>query len=167
MIRLYIYIFSFADTSCSVPTTTTMSYSDAPTVYTNETYSFTGSLTGTGLLEFGFYSQTSSLFWHLDDVSIIDTNASNSEMLTNGGFEASTLNGWQVLCSSTNCKPPSGSILTNTSCYTGSYCYEGACEKNYDFLRQTFTVTLGHIYSLSFKLYTDSQPQQKAYVKIS
>ncbi|CAF1391668.1 unnamed protein product, partial [Rotaria sordida] len=74
-------------------------------------------------LEFGFKAGSASKTWHLDDVSIIDKNASNSEKLVNGGFENGTLTGWQVLCSTINCGTKAGNI-TQSNCHTGSYCYE-------------------------------------------
>ena len=123
--------------------------------------------TGPVTLEFGFQAKNGVKTWHLDDVSIVDRNASNSEMLINGNFETGTLIGWQVLCSSQNCGTSNGTIAFPPSCHTGSYCYEGGCRGAYDFLRQTFIVTIGDVYTLSFWLYTDGHPQQVAYVSIS
>ncbi len=87
----------------------------------------------------------------MDDISIVDTNASNSEMLINGDFENGTLVGWQQLCTSSCGKNP-GSLTTSTSCNTGSFCYMDGCKGGLDFLRQTFTTTIGHIYELMFWL---------------
>ncbi len=100
----------------------------------------------------------------MDDVSIVDTNASNSEMLVNGGFENGTLAGWQVICTS-GCAPGSSGSLSTTSCNTGSFCYKDGCKGSTDILRQTFAMTIGHVYILSFWLTTAGT--QSAYVSIS
>ncbi|CAF3707319.1 unnamed protein product [Rotaria sp. Silwood1] len=118
------------------------------------------------VIEFGFKAVNQVKTWHLDDVSLKDKNASNAEMLVNGGFENGSLVGWQVLCSSIICGTTAGNI-TQSNCHTGSYCYEGACQNAYDFLRQTFSVTSGHVYILSFWLYTNGHHSQAAYVNIS
>jgi hypothetical protein len=82
---------------------------------------------GTAVLEFNFKGQNGVDYWHLDDVSILDENASNSEMLVNGDFENGTLVGWQLICSS-NCQSSSGVIL-NSSCNKGLFCYRDGCKK--------------------------------------
>jgi hypothetical protein len=64
-----------------------------------------------------------------------------------------------------NCGGIGGAVVEN-SCYTGSYCYDGACLGAYDFLRQEFTIRINHVYMLSFYLYTDGHPQEAAYVDI-
>jgi hypothetical protein len=139
-----------------------MSFSSAPTNYTQEIYTYTASFTGTAVLEFGFASTGNNKIGYLDDVSIVDTNSSNSEMLINGGFENGSLVGWQVLCSS-NCGGFAGSLST-TSCNTGSYCYADGCKMGVEFLRQTFTSTIGHIYTLSFWIQVHGN--QNVYVEI-
>jgi hypothetical protein len=137
-----------------------MTFSGPTTV--SPTYTYTGSFTGTAVLEFGFYSQGNNKIGYLDDVSIVDTNASNSQMLINGGFENGSLIGWQVLCTS-NCGSLSGSIST-TSCNTGLYCYTDGCVNGIDFLRQTFTTNIGDIYTLSF--WMQLSHNENAYVEI-
>jgi hypothetical protein len=130
---------------------------------TTTTYTYTASFTGTAVLEFGFTSTGAGKIGYLDDVSIVDTNASNSEMLINGGFENGSLVGWQVLCSS-NCGGASSGSLSTTSCNTGSYCYTDGCKNGLDFVRQLFTATIGHIYTLSFWIQVYSN--QNVYVEI-
>ncbi|CAF3350554.1 unnamed protein product [Rotaria socialis] len=100
-------------------------------------------------LEFGFKAKTSAKTWHLDDVSVIDTNASNSEMLINGNFENGTLIGWQAFCSNLN-GGGTGGTITQSSCHNGSYFYDGASAVAYDFLRQSFSMAIRHVYVLSF-----------------
>ncbi|CAF1170702.1 unnamed protein product [Rotaria sp. Silwood1] len=143
-----------------------IAYNVTPITYQMQTYTYTATFTGMNILEFGFKAVNQIKTWHLDDVSLIDKNASNAEMLVNGGFENGSLVGWQMLCSNNNCGLTVGNI-TQSNCHTGSYCYEGACQNAYDFLRQTFPVISGHVYILSFWLYTDGHHSQAAYVNIS
>ena len=152
--------------TCTHSNTAIDSYTNTPSSYSKKTYSYTASNTGVAILEFGFQAKTSSKSWHLDDVSIINNNVSNSEMLVNGNFESGTLMGWQVQCSASNACSGSGGQLSTSTCYSGTYCYDGECIGKYDFLRQAFLVTAGHSYTLSFWLKSDGQSQQYAYVKI-
>lgn len=89
----------------------------------------------------------------------------NTSILVNGDFEAGSLIGWTVACSSMNCGG-TGGVLDTSSCHTGSYCYKGACIGAYDFLRQSFNVVVGHVYLLTFWIKTAGNPQQAAYVDI-
>ncbi|CAF0861428.1 unnamed protein product [Adineta steineri] len=152
--------------SCIPSTNYVLSYTTSPLSYAQQTYSFTAQHSGFATLEFGFKAKNSAFTWHLDDVSIIDTSVLNIEMLVNGNFQTGTLIGWQVLCSNTNCGGTGGSLV-QTTCHTGSFCYKGACAGNYDYLRQSFPITIGHIYALSFWVYTDGHSSQAAYVNIS
>ncbi len=158
-------MFTYSAASCATPSGGNFSFSNTPTgSYSLQTLDYTASSNGSALLEFSFYTINGNDYWHLDDVSIVDINASSSEMLTNGDFESGNLSGWELLCIS-GCAGTQG-IVTNSNCHTGLYCYRDACTGHYDFLRQTFITTMGHIYTLSFWIYTDSQPQQMAYVTI-
>jgi hypothetical protein len=152
--------------TCTTSTTTIDSYTDTPTSYSKQTYSYIALFTGVAVLEFGFQAKNSEKKWHLDDVSILNNNVSNSEMLVNGNFESGTLVGWQVQCRTTNACSGSGGHLSTATCNAGTYCYEGDCEGKYDFLRQAFLVTAGHSYTLSFWLKSDGHGQQYAYVDI-
>ncbi|CAF1442737.1 unnamed protein product [Adineta steineri] len=150
--------------TCTTPTSTALSYNTTTSVYTLATYNYTASYTGFVVLEFGFKGQTGSEYWYLDDVSLVDTNTFNSEMLVNGNFENGTTNGWQLLCTS-NCQSAAGVIAYNTSCYAGLFCYTDGCKSGFDFLRQAFSTTIGHVYTLSFWIRTDTKPQQYAFVR--
>ncbi len=141
--------FSCVATSCSAPPSTIFNYNGAPTTYTQYTYNYTASSTSTAVLEFGFASTGGGKIGYLDDVSIVDTNASNSEMLINGGFENGTLVGWQQLCTS-SCQMSSFGSITNTQCNTGLFCYMDGCKCGLDFLLQTYTTIIGHVYTLNF-----------------
>ena len=151
---------------CTTPNSTDVYFTSAPTVYTLTTYNYTALSTGFAVLEFGFTGQTGNDYWHLDDVSLVDTNAFNSQMLVNGNFENGTLDGWQVLCTG-NCQAasPSGAPA-NASCNTGLFCYADACKTGYDFLQQIFPTTIGHVYTLSFWLKSGGTLQQNAFVRL-
>lgn len=113
-----------------------------------------------------FFSDNTADAWMLDNVSLINLNTSNTEMLVNGNFEQGTMTGWGVLCSS-NCKSSASSgQVSSSGCYAGSYCYRDPCEDAYDILKQEFTKTAGHVYELSFYLRCSCDSGQKAYVKL-
>ena len=141
--------------------TTIFHYSGAGT--RNATYTYTAASTGTVVLEFGFQSGGNDKIAYLDDVSIVDTSASNSEMLVNGDFENGTLVGWQALCTG-SCLGGTPGTLTTTSCNTGFFCYADSCRTGMDFVRQKFATTVGHVYILTFWLQTDNT--QSVYVSI-
>lgn len=144
-----------------IQTYTTLSAND----YVKESFSYQASSTGTVILEFGFKAQNVNKYWSLDDVSLIDRNASNLEMLINGDFELGSLQSWHVVCSSTRCRG-TGGMIDQSDCHTGSYCYKDACQGAYDFLRQSFNVIDGHVYNLTFWIKSAGSPQQAAYVDI-
>lgn len=154
-------IFFSTATSCLTPTSTIFTYNGS--MSTVGRYNYTASSTHTAVLEFGFASSGINKIGYLDDVSIVDTNASNSEMLINGGFENGSLVGWQSLCSS-NCMTLPGSLST-ISCHTGSYCYKDGCKNSLDFLRQTFSTIIGHVYKLTFWINVSNS--QVVYVRLS
>ncbi|CAF1426335.1 unnamed protein product, partial [Rotaria sordida] len=106
-----------ANDACNISTSYILTYTTSPTAYQKQTYTYTAVSTGTKKLEFGLKAVNSVKTWHLDDVSIIDKNASNSEKLVNGGFENGTLTGWQVLCLDNNCGTK-GSNITQSDCHT-------------------------------------------------
>ena len=154
------------DDLCSVPTSPIRTYTTLGTSnYVEEIINYQASFTGTTILEFGFKAKNSNKVWHLDDVSIIDTNASNVQMLINGDFELASLQHWRITCASTNCGG-TGGFLDQSDCHTGFYCYEGACRDAYDFLQQSFNAVHGHVYKLSFWIKTVGHPQQAAFVNI-
>ena len=150
---------------CNGTNNTVLTYQTNPTTYTMETYNYTASSDGIGFLTFSFYTITGTYYWHLDDISVIDTNAYNTEMIINGNFENGTLFGWQQLCTQ-NCSISSGAI-TNSSCHSGSYCYQDACKNGRDSLQQTFLKTNGHMYRLSFWIRSDGGPIQTIFIGIN
>ena len=122
---------------------------------------------------FGFVCDGSGQrYWFLDDVSVVDVNASSMQLIQNPSFDNSTsaLTGWSQWCTST-CPTgqagqiTSGSNCTSTNCYM-DHCYGGGV---IDFLSQTFSATIGHVYTISFWLIdygTGPNGATKAYVDL-
>ena len=142
------YLHIDIGTSCSIPTAPVMQYTSSISPYKSVNYTFTAAYTGTAVLEFGFRTNGANKYGYLDDVSIVNRNASNSEMLINGNFESGSLNGWQVICNST-CPSTSGTI-SNSGCRSSTYCYIDECKNGIEFLQQGFSITAGYTYTLSF-----------------
>lgn len=142
------------------------SYTISPTgSFSEETYEFQTLFTGMAILEFGFQAQDPNKVWYLDSVSIIDTNQSNTEMLIDGDFESGSFQYWQMICSSENCGRMNNSLAQST-CHQGSYCYEGSCRNNYDYLQQSFHVISGHVYLLRFWIKTTGNPDPNGFIDI-
>lgn len=107
---------------------------------------------------FGFTADGSGKrIWFLDDVSVVDLNASTIELLQNPSFDncTTTLTGWTQYCTST-C--PSGSanagqVATGINC-TSTNCYMDRCYGSgaFDLLSQSFLTTIGSIYTISFNI---------------
>lgn len=144
-------------TSCTTPSSPLGNFNGAVT--TSATYTYTASFTGTAVLEFGFYASGNNKDGYLDDVSVINLNASNSQMLTNGNFNTGTLIGWQQICGTT-CMGD----VASTSCNSAPSCYHNGCQGATDFIRQPFVVTIGNVYTISFWIKVDNS--QSAFVHI-
>jgi len=105
---------------------------------------------------FGFVGDGSGLrYWFLDNVSIVDVTAPSIQLLQNPSFENSTttLTGWTQYCTST-CLFGSinaGQVTTGLNCMSNNcyvdHCYGGSA---IDFLSQTFSANIGHVYTISF-----------------
>jgi hypothetical protein len=105
---------------------------------------------------FGFMGDGSGQrIWFLDDVSVVDIIAPSNQLLQNPSFDNSTtaLTGWTQYCtstctggSSTGGQVATGVNCTSTNCYM-DHCYGGS---NIDFLSQSFSTTIGHVYTISF-----------------
>ncbi|CAF3537037.1 unnamed protein product [Rotaria sp. Silwood1] len=134
-----------------------LSLSDStPSSWTQYQFTYTAATTLAVLL-FGFQNENNRKYY-LDTASVVDNSASTTQLLKNPGFESSTttLTDWVQYCTST-CGSGStpGTISTGSNCYlsTGS-CYVDNCyaSAGIDFLSQTFTATVGHTYTVSFRL---------------
>lgn len=150
--------------SCAFPTSVAKNFTNTPKSYTLETYQFLGTSNRTGYLEFGFYGHSSGKKWYLDDVSLINRNLSNAQLIENGGFENGTLMGWETFCQST-CGTGAGAV-NNSNPRSGTFSYQDSCNSGFDFLRQSFLIIQGHLYILTFYLDSEGNPQQYAFYRI-
>jgi hypothetical protein len=88
-------------------------------------------------------------FWLLDNISLIDLNASAS-LIQNGDFETGNLTNWNY------CNPNSTSNSSrigqngNLHSQSGQYFYFGAPYPYPDFLSQTIPTTIGNLHTFSF-----------------
>ena len=164
---MFFFSSNLATIVCTLPTSYITSYNNAPSSssYTQAVFSYTASSTGSAVVQFCMDNTGSGKHWYLDDISIVDTNASNSEMLVNNSFENGTLAGWQMLCTS-NCGSGTSGAISPSSCNSGSYCYFDVCKNGFDCLRQTFPITTGHVYIFSYFIKSDQTGGMKAYVQI-
>ena len=118
-------------------------------------------------LSFGFEMGSHRQFY-LDDVSVVDVNATNTQLLVNPGFENSTLTltGWTV---QTGCCNSNAAQVITSSCYSGSNCLVYFCglANIFSFLGQSFTATVGHTYSISYYLKTSGTGNQPTICAVS
>jgi hypothetical protein len=101
-------------------------------------------------LVFGFTSGGGG-YNYLDDVSVVDSNAPAVQLLNNPSFENTTSNltDWVTWCTST-CNTGYPGKVTNSTCHSGN-CFIDHCHTpDYDYLVQSFSATIGHIYTISF-----------------
>jgi hypothetical protein len=118
-------------------------------------------------LVFGF-STGGSAYIYLDNVSVVDNNASSIQLLNNPSFEnsASNLTGWTTWCASSCNTGYAGKVLANSSCHSGN-CYIDHCHTpDYDYLVQSFPAAIGHIYTISFWLQLVGTGTLKFYANI-
>jgi hypothetical protein len=115
---------------------------------------------------FGFQGYGGGDYNYLDSVSVVDVSAPSIQLLDNGGFDnsSSLLNGWTTWCTSA-CGSGSGTIISS-GCKSG-YCYVDHCQANYDYLTQSFSATVGHIYTVSFWLSLAGGGQCVTYVNVA
>ncbi len=87
----------------------------------------------------------------MDDVSVSNGTA---EMLVNGGFESNSFSpGWTTSTPNGNCNSfTTGVQIVSSPCRSGSYCFSDGCGGRSDQMAQSFTVTAGQVYLISFWL---------------
>jgi hypothetical protein len=150
--------------------------SDPITAWTFYSYNYTATTTSP-TLQFGIMTE-GARFYYLDDVSVVDISAPSVEMLLNPSFENSTTNlvDWVLSCDS-NCNQGGGGggqVVSNANCYlsTGT-CYRDNCSGGsgpINFLRQSFSATIGHIYKISYWMSGQGgspNPQNQFYVDMN
>lgn len=139
-------------------------------------YNYTA-ISPTPTLVFAFLCDGSGQrYWFLDDVSVVDTANPSNQLLQNPSFanSSTTLTGWTQWCTNT-CPSPSstnaGQVTSSSNCYNNNcyvdHCYGGGAT---DYLGQIFAVTVGHIYTISFRILdSGSGPNgaTKAYVSVN
>ena len=113
---LYAFVRSILATGCPYTAQGSIALQNqtTPTTWTAYTHSFTAS-SATPTLLFGFQLDGSNSFY-LDNVSVIDTTLSSSELLSNPNFENSTttVTGWILSCEATSCGHEADRITNNS-----------------------------------------------------
>jgi hypothetical protein len=103
-------------------------------------------------IAFSFLIQ--NYYFALDDVSVRDFAAPNTELISNGGFETGSLTSW-LYCNQNNASITEGvkSNLTynNVTYYpnSGAYYYMGGSNISADYIIQSFPTQIGHQYNVS------------------
>lgn len=85
----------------------------------------------------------------MDDVSV--RSSSSVELLTNGGFESTSLTSGWTPGSLGSCGSKAGG--STSGCHTSSQCYYDACDGANITISQSFAVTAGQSYNVSFWYY--------------
>jgi hypothetical protein len=120
--------------------------------WTLYSYNYSATQTTPTLL-FGFKVDSIHAYY-LDDVSVVDNNASSIELLSNPDFENSTIDAidWITSCETT-C---TSQIITGSECFGSSgNCLMAYCTANSSsifFLSQSFMATIGNTYTISYML---------------
>lgn len=144
-----IVYFNLLASSCPPSGITTLStYSGTINAWTNYQFNYTATKTTPTLL---FSTTSTNRVFYLDSVSVVDTLNTSVELLQNAGFDnsSSTLLGWNMWCSAT-CSGSGGSLVTGV-CLSGN-CIQDGCSGGNDYILQTFSTSIGHIYTISFWL---------------
>ncbi len=151
---------------CSTTPGINLTNKTAPANWTLLAYNYTA-ISTVPTLVFGFTTTSGAGFSYLDDVSVVDNNASSIQLLNNPGFENTTSNltGWATWCISPCTGGYPGKVITNSSCHSGS-CYIDHCRSNYDYLVQSFSATIGHTYTISFWLQQFGTTTTKFYASV-
>jgi hypothetical protein len=115
---------------------------------------------------FGFKGYGMMDYSYLDSVSVVDSSAPSIQLLDNSGFDnsSSIAYGWTTWCQSA-CGSGSGAV-TSSFCYSGN-CYVDHCQNQYDYIAQSFSATIGHIYTISFRLKQTGGPNAVMYANVA
>lgn len=123
-----------------------------PSAWASYSYNYTATQI-TPILLFGFKTDSTHAYY-LDDVSVVDSNASSIELLTNPSFENSTISAtdWITSCETT-C---TSQIISGSQCFGSSgNCFMAYCNANsssISFLSQSFMAIIGNTYTISYML---------------
>lgn len=106
--------------------------------------------------------------WWLDGVSVVDVNASNTQLLQNPSFDnsSSIATGWTT---TQGCCYSNATSIVSTVCTDGTYCLYFYCgpENAFGFLTQTFAAVVGHTYAISYYLKASGSGGQPTYCAVS
>ncbi|CAF1931730.1 unnamed protein product [Rotaria magnacalcarata] len=135
--------------------------------YYSKNYAATQS---TPVLKFTAHGISASETVYLDDASVVDINLTYVQLLNNPSFEMSSSEpiGWMRWRTS-SCAGSVGGMQSSTSeCepHSGRNCYTDHYQTGYDFLDQSFSATVGNIYTISFWYYKTGGNARKFYVDV-
>lgn len=102
------------------------------------------------MLRFSSATDNPTKDWYLDDISVVQTGGSSSNLLLNGDFESGPSVGWYYYSCLNTC---SAGLTTSSTCYhNGGQCYHNECDPatNKQFVEQPFTTTIGTMYTIRF-----------------
>ena len=114
-------------------------------------YNYTAIATTTIL---AFSLQRVNAYFAVDDVSVRDYAALSTEILVNGGFESGNITPW-VYCNQLNGSSAGGvrsNFSSNGYSYypkSGTYFYTGGSNTSADYLFQSFSTQVGHLYRVT------------------
>ena len=120
-------------------------------MWTQYSYSYLATTSAHVTLKFSFRANA-DFSWQLDDVSVRDQ--ASTEMLSNGDFESSTsLSRWTRTssCPFLGTGPYCG--LSTSACHSSNKCYFHSYIFSAESVYQSFNVTSGQVYDVSFWLY--------------
>ncbi|CAF1365058.1 unnamed protein product [Didymodactylos carnosus] len=116
-----------------------------PTPWTSFSYSYSAFNTPVTLM---LSFRNDANYWFIDDVSV-NKIGNTTNLIANGGFETGDITGWDYT-------DPYAASYTGTATtmdyYTGAYSYTGGESYAADFISQTFNVTIGAVYDVSYWL---------------
>ena len=142
-------ISSFVASTTQNPTLDDFDYNAAATgTWTFRSYSYWPTKSGSLTLKFNFIT-SANYDWYLDDVSVQDS--ASSEKLTNGDFE-SGLSSWSV-GSTFGCLTSPG--ISTTRSHSSSHSFRDSCDSIHISISQSFVVTDGERFNVSFWYYLD------------
>ena len=120
-------------------------------LYYQFVYNYTAIATTTIL---AFSLQRVNAYFAVDDVSVRDYAVLSTEILVNGGFETGNLTPW-IYCNQLNASS-TGGVMSNFSSggysyypKSGTYFYAGGSNISADYLFQSFSTQVGHLYRVA------------------
>lgn len=150
------YYLLFQAPTCSTSGHGSLSHlnSSTPDDWTQYSYNYTATSIMLTLM-FGFQTGLGCDYF-FDDVSIVNIDIPNTQLLKNPSFENSTtvVNYWNTWCTDT-CSNSNIKIDTNSKCHlsTGT-CLKISCRNSITFISQSVSTVIGRTYTISYWLST-------------